>query len=69
MGPMKKAHKTAGADSTDTTTTTTRRRKKQKRTGKKQGGKLKNAGKYRAQRRDHDDGDGGGAGIHTAPKP
>ena len=25
-----------------------------------QGGKLKNAGKFRAQRRDHDDGDGGG---------
>ena len=58
------------ADSTDTTTTTTRRRKKQKRTGKKQGGKLKNAGDFRAQRRrDHNDGDGRGAGIHTAPTP
>ena len=56
------------ADSADTAATT-RKRKKQKRTGKKQGGKLKNAGKFRAQRRDRGDGDGRGAGIHTAPTP
>ena len=56
------------ADPTDTTTTT-RRRKRPKRPGKKKGGKLRNAGKFRAQRRDHDDGDGGGAGIQVAPKP
>ena len=56
------------ADPTDTTTTTGRR-KRPKRPGKKKGGKLRNAGKFRAQRRDHDDGDGGGAGIQVAPKP
>jgi len=59
------------ADSADTTTTTTttRRRKRPKRPGKKQGGKLRNAGKFRAQRRDHDDGDGGGRAFRRLLHP
>ena len=60
-----------GVEATGSTgaTMATRRRKKQKRSGKKQGGKLKNESGFRSRRQDRDDGSGGGAGVHSAPAP